>query len=67
MRIPTIYFLIFVVLFVLSCASKKDTPIEEFDQLYRFIKQNKIVLSLENISIVRRGNEDQYLYSIISE
>jgi hypothetical protein len=67
MRIPTKYYLIFIVLFVLSCAPKRDMSIEEFDQLYRFIKQNKIVLSLQNISVVQRCNEDQYLYSIISD
>jgi hypothetical protein len=54
------------VLFALSCEHKSDITIEEFDRLYRFVKQNRITFSLENVSIIHRGSEDQYLYSFVS-
>ncbi|MCU0344357.1 MAG: hypothetical protein MUF28_11135 [Ignavibacterium sp.] len=59
---PTKYYLIFIVLFVLSCAQKREMSICEFDQLYKYIEQNKKPLTLENVTVYERENEDQYEY-----
>ena len=58
----TKYYLIFIVLFVLSCAQKREMSIGEFDQLYKYIEQNKKTLTLENVTVYERENEDQYEY-----